>query len=157
MASQSCQKKNIPQEIFVWAEVKAVYEFCLKHCASSHLPVRAKLCTQEEDAEHQVAGEKQLSCLHWHSSWNKSIAPAVLLSWISQKIKSYLEGQGSLTVNLTKQKCTLEDENTVFDISVAGKFYQDHFRHGESLHWLKKVLTWGKVTGGWRIIHVNSF
>lgn len=40
----------------------------------------------------------------------------------------------------------LEDENAGFDFNVAVKFYQDHFRHGESLHWLKKVLTFGKVT-----------
>lgn len=53
-----------------------------------------------------------------------------------------------MTVNLKKQKCTVEDKNTVFDINVAVKFYEDHFRHGKSLHWLKKVLTLRKVTGG---------
>lgn len=46
-----------------------------------------------------------------------------------------------MTVNLTKQKCALEDGNTIFDISIAVTFYQDRFRHGEGLHWLKKVLT----------------
>lgn len=60
-----------------------------------------------------------------------------------------------MTVNLTKQKCTAEDKNTVFDINIAVKFYQDHFRHSKSLQWLKKVLTLRKVTGGGRVIHVN--